>query len=133
MDHCVWNKLMKIYNGNGPKIHSVSIVHWNLGATHWHRKLDHVEALILETEPDILFISEANLMASTPDYQRNINGYRLILPLTMDTMHYARHSTSCKDGHSSQDSSRIHDYRYCKYMDQIGTTGEEATCDRRSL
>ena len=67
-----------------------STVHWNLGSTHWQRKLEKIEALILEKVPDLLFISEANLMADIPDNQRRIDGYRLVLPLTMDTMQYSR-------------------------------------------
>ena len=85
-----WNKLMKSYNGNGKIRHSVSIVHWNLGSRRWQKKIEDIEALILDTDPDLLFISESNLMEDLPEQQRQVTGYRLILPLTMPHMKYAR-------------------------------------------
>ena len=86
------NKLIKMYNGNGNGSlrHSVSILQWNAGNKHWKRKLEIIEALTLEKDPDLLFITEANLMADTTDDEREIPGYRLILPLTLESLKYAR-------------------------------------------
>ena len=83
------NKKIKSENGNG--INSVlKITHWNLGAKFWLRKRIDIEALILEKDPDILFISEANLMEETPDEQRHIRGYKMVLSNTMEMRKYAR-------------------------------------------
>ena len=54
------NKLVRSRNGNeGNNI--LKIQHWNLGSRHWHRKRTEIEALLQESEPDLLFISEANM------------------------------------------------------------------------
>ena len=84
------NKLVKSYNGNGKLRHSVSVVHWNAGNRHWRRKTEEIESLILEKDPDLLFVSEANLMVETPDFQRKINGYNMVLPPTLQSLKYAR-------------------------------------------
>ena len=84
------NKLIKMYNGNGQLRHSISILQWNAGNKHWKRKLEIIEALTLEKAPDLLFITEANLMADTTEEQRRIPGYNMFLPLTLETLKYAR-------------------------------------------
>ena len=84
------NKLAKCYNGNGKLRHTINIMHWNAGNKHWKRKIEEIEALTIEKMPDLLFITEANLMDSTPEAQRLIPGYNITLPLTMDNLKYAR-------------------------------------------
>ena len=81
--------MVKMKNGNGGnKI--LKIVHWNMGAKFWHRKTDAIEAFILDNDPDILFISEANIMPEHTDEQKHIPGYTLVLPNTMVALGYAR-------------------------------------------
>ena len=55
------NKRMKTINGNGLK-NVIKISLWNLGARHWQRKKEEIEAQIIERDPCLLFISEANVM-----------------------------------------------------------------------
>ena len=78
------NKIIKIKNGNRTDRNIVKIQHWNAGNSLWQNKKLTIEALITEKTPDLLFISEANLMSSLPDQDRQIHGYELYLPLTMD-------------------------------------------------
>ena len=46
--------------------------------------------MIFEKDPDILFISEVNLMQEIPEEQRYIGGYKLVLPNSMESRGYAR-------------------------------------------
>ena len=49
-----------------------------------------MEALILETKPDMIFISEANLRYNTPASQKDIQGYYIVTPNTEINMGYSR-------------------------------------------
>ena len=80
------NKLQRSKNGNG----IISIAHWNAGARHWQRKLIDLELLIQELAPDLLYISEANLYSTTPDWERQLRGYKLVTQGSMDKDGYAR-------------------------------------------
>ena len=53
-------------------------------------KRKHIEVLLQEKEPDLLFISEANIMYDLPDEQSFLAGYTLVLPNTMDQLGYTR-------------------------------------------
>ena len=79
------NKLQIIMNGNG----SLSIVHWNAGSRHWHRKRLDIELLIQELKPDLLFVSKANMFDLTPEWEHNIEGYNMLLPLSMKAAGYS--------------------------------------------
>ena len=83
------NKNIKIVNGNRDIRNVLKVSHWNMGKTLWENKLDEVDALILDKTSDLLFITEANLMKSLPVHLRQVKGYTLHLPLTMDTHNYA--------------------------------------------
>ena len=82
--------MVMAYNGNGQLRHSISVEYWNEGNKPWRRKTDIIEALVLEKRPDLLFITEANLMLKTPEHERTIPGYEIILPQTMNKLKYAR-------------------------------------------
>ena len=75
------NNLIKQINGNGKN--SLSICHWNLGSKKWKNKRNQIQALVDQTNPDIMFISEANLDDSTPSHDSLITGYLITLPKTM--------------------------------------------------
>ena len=76
----------------------MKIYHWNAGSMHWKRKREDIEALIFERDPDILVISEANLMKETSEEERYVQGYEMILPPTMTTLGYARVVMLIKEG-----------------------------------
>ena len=92
------NKGKKIINGNGQIRNILTVVHWNLGARQWQRKIEEMEMLLLEKEPDLAFITDANLLEMVPDNCRNINGYSLILPKTMEYLKYSRIVLLVKNG-----------------------------------
>ena len=73
----------------------LSLAHWNLGSKQWQRKLVELEMLTIEKKPDILFITESNLLEEIPDYQRSIGGYEIILPLTMDYLGLCQDYPTC--------------------------------------
>ena len=54
------------------------------------QKKIEVEALVLEEEPDLLFISEANMRDAIAPEFKFIEGYNLITPNTMRRMGYSR-------------------------------------------
>ena len=83
------NKNVKARNGNG-RSNIIKIIHWNAGGRKWENKLVEVEALLQEKNPEICFISEANLWADLPTEDRNIEGYNLLLPNTMSSLLHAR-------------------------------------------
>ena len=83
------NKMKKITNGNGGSNY-LKKIHWNIGARQWHRKIEEIEALISEKDPDFLFVSEANIMEETSTEECAINGYVMVLPNTMNLRGYAR-------------------------------------------
>ena len=75
---------------NGNIVPKIKIIHWNVGGRLWCNKTEDVEALILQEKPHLLFISEANLWDSIEDEDRQIAGYSLILPNTMQSLGHAR-------------------------------------------
>ena len=98
ISHKIRNKLVKASNGNRNENKIVKILHWNLGNKLWQNKKVIIEALILERTPDLLFISEANLMDTLPADERNLPGYELLLPSTMEKHKCARLVLLVRDG-----------------------------------
>ena len=92
------NKKIKTTNGNREIRNIIKITHWNMGNKKWENKMTEVDALILEKTPDIIFLSEANLFQTLPEHLRQIEGYKLHLPLTMSKHKYARLVLLVKDG-----------------------------------
>ena len=85
-------------NGNITIRNILKILHWNAGNALLQNKLTELEALILEKTPDILFVSEANLMATLPVDERQIVGYSLHLPGTVEKHKYVRIVLLIKEG-----------------------------------
>ena len=90
------NSLMHAMNGNGKK--AIDITHWNLGSKLWFNKSVHIQLLVDEKCPDILFISEANIYDYMEDHELLIDGYTLLLPKTMQKFGYARLALLVKNG-----------------------------------
>ena len=65
----------------------VHIAHWNAGNAKWEKKITELEALLQDKLPDVIFISEANLFATLPDYQRKVEGYSMHIPESMMKKH----------------------------------------------
>ena len=85
-------------NGNCQIKNVIKISHWNAGNQLWQNKRLEIEALILDNTPDLLFITEANLMASVPNCDRYIEGYTLYLPETVAKHDYAQIVLLAKEG-----------------------------------
>ena len=82
------NKMIRSINGNGKN--SISISHWNLGSRKWVNKTPEIMALMDEMNPDFCFLSEANLQTGQQDYMYHIPGYKIITPISNDTMGFSR-------------------------------------------
>ena len=78
------------HSKNGNRTENYKIGHWNAGSRLWGNKLLDLQLLLEERRPDACYISEANLWENTPLHERNMDGYRLILPKTMMTMKHSR-------------------------------------------
>ena len=92
------NKLQHATNGNVQGRNVLTLSHWNLGSRQFQNKVEEIEILTGELQPDLLYISKANLMKNTPEYSYQIEGYDVILPRTMDRMGYARILLLVKQG-----------------------------------
>ena len=53
------NREVRARNGNN--VQQLRILHWNMGSKEWKSKTVEIEALLVEKQPDMCFISEANL------------------------------------------------------------------------
>ena len=93
----ILNRLKKSENGNG-KWTNIKILHWNAGSRHWNNKIVEMETLLLEKKPDLCFISEANLWDYLEEEERYVQGYRIILPKTMDRCGHARIALLAREG-----------------------------------
>ena len=86
----IMNKLVKSKNGNRNDRTNLNIIHWNGGARKWENKLEEIESLVREKNPDLCYISEANLWTGLDPLNMNIPGYNLHLPNTMDSLQHSR-------------------------------------------
>ena len=69
---------------------SLKIVHWNGGAKFWTNKTEHIECMINELRPDLMFVSEANIFSHNNDYQIDIEGYKIYHPKQHYSLGYSR-------------------------------------------
>ena len=81
------NKRAKTYNGNRAIRNVIKITQWNMGYNRWENKRVDIEVLTQEKTPDLLFITEANLFDTLPEYQRHIQGYKMYIPEAMMRKH----------------------------------------------
>ena len=92
------NRRTKMEHGNGSVRQNISIIHWNMGARMWERKIQEIEAVILQLNPDIFSISEANLKDELTGSERNIQGYRIYLPKSSVEHPISRIAVLVRDG-----------------------------------
>ena len=76
----------------------MKVLHWNAGNGWWESKRLEIETLIVETAPDIIFISEANLRTDTPAHLKDFQGYYMVTPPTDLEMGYSRIVLIAREG-----------------------------------
>ena len=54
--------------------------------------------MLLDRDPDLTIITEANILDMNMEYELYIPGYSLILAKTMEVIGYCRVDILCKDG-----------------------------------
>ena len=86
--HKIANKKVKIENGNGKL--SLKILHCNFGPHFWANKIEDIENLVNTQKHDLLFVSEAKIYLSDPDYTTRIEGYDLHPFKMLQTHGYTR-------------------------------------------
>ena len=89
-DNKTRNKRVKMINGNTAEKKVLTVVHWNQGPSFWNKKISELELLINDFRPDILTISEANIMIEMPEHELLVTGYRMIKPNTLNNLKYCR-------------------------------------------
>ena len=77
---------------------TLKVLQWNAGNAWWESKRLEIQALIFESEPDLAFISEANLRTNTPPELTNIQGYYMVTPKTDIQMGYSRIVLLAREG-----------------------------------
>ena len=84
------NRMKKMENGNSSLRQNLTLIHWNMGAKMWTRKREEIEAVIAQYTPDVFIISESNLLETLEDYEKDIQGYQLLLPKTTEVQIVSR-------------------------------------------
>ena len=84
------NKEYKMINGNIPKINKLKVISWNLGSRKWSNKVDEINHMILDHNPDIAAISEANLYSEEEDHNVQVEGYDIITTLDFKELGVSR-------------------------------------------
>ena len=94
------NKSIKIKNGNrgGGLKQTIKLIHWNAGNAWWEQKRDEIEAMLIEKQPDLAFITEANLRTGINDEQKDIQGYYMLTPNMHLNMGYSRILLLAREG-----------------------------------
>ena len=92
------NKRKKIINGNGKLRQNPTAIHWNMGSKNWEKKILEIQIVIQEFDPDIMIISEANMKLSLPAESKEVGGYYMILPKTVQIQNHARLVVLIRDG-----------------------------------
>ena len=68
----ILNRMVRMRNGNRTSNTNLSVIHWNGGAKRWENKLLEIECLLRSKDPDLCFISEANLWDDVDTVDRDI-------------------------------------------------------------
>ena len=61
-----------------------------MGSRAWERKKAEIEAVVQQHNPDIFIISELNMKACLTDAEKNIAGYNMIIPRTVEARRLVR-------------------------------------------
>ena len=114
------NRKQKMKNGNRKE--SYKIIHWNLGAKRWNKKLTEIELLLSEQKPDLCFISEANMWEGLAPHETEIDGHFLVLPNTLITQHHARLVLIVRNGINVTKLNQFMDSNSATIWVQLGNT-----------
>ena len=127
MDRIKLNKLMKIKNGNRNTENRKQLVvgHWNMGSKLWSNKIEEIEALTQQHNLDILIISEANLLNDTAEHDRNIEGYQILLPLTIKEHKVARLVVLTRNGLNIDLEKKFMDNQISAVWMKVGMRGRK--------
>ena len=117
--------ILLVGNRNNKVRKTLKIIHWNMGPKYWQRKIEEIEAVILQYNPDVFVISEANLLNSLPDNEKGITGYRQILPLTTTVQTVARLVLLVREELQVKITEEFMDTEISTVWIKIGSTGRK--------
>ena len=112
-------------NGNGHMKKNVTILHWNMGAKHWPNKLTEIGAVIAQYLPDIFIVSESNLYDTVPEEDRNVAGYKLLLPKTTELFRVSRLLVLVKEDLEYKIVEELNDNKLAAIWLKIGARGRK--------
>ena len=118
----IMNRRIKSINGNRTVNSNLSILHWNGGSRKWQNKRLDIELLLREKNPDMLYVSEANLWEGLDSVDKDIPGFKLYLPNTMSTLKHARLVLLAKDDLPIQILEEKTDTEAAMIWAKVGTT-----------
>ena len=93
----VKNRMKRMINGNGKLGQNITVIHWNMRSKQWTNNIEEIELVISQYKPDIFLISEANLKMGLSDFEKDISGYKITVPLSADRHGLARLVMLSKD------------------------------------
>ena len=117
------NRRKKMENGNGIIRQNMTLIHWNMGSKMWTRKREEIEAVITQYTPDVLVISESNLLESLENYEKEIQGYQLLLPKTTEVQTISRLVMLIKNGIEVKIMDNLMDASLASIWIKVGARG----------
>ena len=120
-----WNKIMKIKNGNGTMRQNILAIHWNMGARKWTNKRAEIEAVIEQFTPDIFLISEANMSTNLTDAEKDIGGYSMVLPRTVEVRQLVRLVMLVREGVRVEEMRNLMDSEIASIWVRVGPKGRK--------
>ena len=112
-------------NGNIGVGKNLVIGHWNMGAKHWQRKKEELEAVLLEVDPDVFIISEANLLLNLESHEKDVPGFKMFFPLTVRNQAVARLVLLVKENLSVDIKEEYMDEEVATVWIKIGARGKK--------
>ena len=91
----------------------------------WQRKKLELESVLLKYSPDIVVISEANLKAELTDLEKDVDGYSLHFPKTMQVQNIARLVLLVREGIQVKILEDLMDTSVCSVWIKIGARGRK--------
>ena len=73
-----------------------------MGSQLWINKIQDIHDTVLDKTPDIVIVSEANILLQDQDHKIHVPGYSIILPNTMSLLGNCRIAVLIREGMNVQ-------------------------------
>ena len=120
------NRMWKMKNGNGKMRQNLTVIHWNMGGKLWENKLLEIEMVKMEFDPDIQIVSEANMKLSLTEMERQVPGYYMILPKTIELQNHARLVMLVREGLEVKTLNELMDNQLAAVWIRVSSRGRKS-------